>query len=695
MFRMQSAAVAASFVALILVTIPPSSLTALPIHAQDPRSELTPRGCILIDGNGAFTAANGVVRGDGTAEDPYVIEKWRIPGDDLTPPCDPDDGVVYLVSKDIWIRDTDRHFVLRDLLVHGVSSGLGHQGVLLDNVTNGRVENVTVALEVFESDITVGIQVQLAHEVILAGNTVGQSIIIESSSDVVAVDNVFDGASLGIGNSEGAAVQGNRFKGGGVILRGQAVEHFTSHSIGPDNLVNGRPISYHTDCHSREIIGADVGQLLIANCSDVTVAGLTIEDTVIGLDLAYVRGAHISGNTFRNVTTGISIDHAENVTVAQNAIAKGLFGIFVHEASHLTMLHNDISDSDAAGMFVFQTSKVTVQGNNLSGNYPGLWLWRVDDILVVRNNFLENVFQAFTTATSGDRWDDDYPGGGNYWSDYDGNDSCSGPTREVCPDPDGLGDTPYVVQVGLAADRYPLMEPYGPLNLAPLARFDFSLSNDGASAVLTLDASASSDAEDPSSLLDVRWDWEDDGEWDTPWTANKVAQRAYPELVSGPVRLQVRDTRGLTNSTVRSIPAPLPPEIGHVPVETAPFMEPITITATVEAAWEIAQVLLHYLVEGSDTYETIPMVAHEAGTYTAQIPAVTRGPAIRYFISATDLAGNVVRDPITGEYRIPLHVGGSPLEAPTLLGVVVAGTAGVVLLYALFEWWRRPGNRRP
>lgn len=45
-------------------------------------------------------------------------------------------------------------------------------------------------------------------------------------------------------------------------------------------------------------------------------------------------------------------------------------------------------------------------------------------------------------------WDDGYPSGGNYWSDYDG----------VDLDNDGIGDTPYWV-TGFAKDDYPLMKP--------------------------------------------------------------------------------------------------------------------------------------------------------------------------------------------------------------------------------------------
>jgi len=50
-------------------------------------------------------------------------------------------------------------------------------------------------------------------------------------------------------------------------------------------------------------------------------------------------------------------------------------------------------------------------------------------------------------------WDDGYPSGGNYWSDYAGVDA----------DGDGIGDTPYIIDDN-NIDHYPLMDPFNSFN---------------------------------------------------------------------------------------------------------------------------------------------------------------------------------------------------------------------------------------
>jgi len=56
-------------------------------------------------------------------------------------------------------------------------------------------------------------------------------------------------------------------------------------------------------------------------------------------------------------------------------------------------------------------------------------------------------------------WNITYPYGGNYWSDYWGDDLYSGPNQDI-PGPDGIGDIPYEIPCEHGIDYYPLMHPF-------------------------------------------------------------------------------------------------------------------------------------------------------------------------------------------------------------------------------------------
>jgi hypothetical protein len=57
-------------------------------------------------------------------------------------------------------------------------------------------------------------------------------------------------------------------------------------------------------------------------------------------------------------------------------------------------------------------------------------------------------------------WDDSYPSGGNYWSDYIDVDVYHGVSQNIAGS-DGIGDTPYVIDAN-NIDHYPLMSPWTP-----------------------------------------------------------------------------------------------------------------------------------------------------------------------------------------------------------------------------------------
>ena len=115
------------------------------------------------------------------------------------------------------------------------------------------------------------------------------------------------------------------------------------------------------------------------------------------------------------------------------------------------------------------SSNNLLTGNTVQSNYGGIRLLRCTNV-AYHNNFVNNTAQV-STLDSVNVWDDGYPSGGNYWSDYTG----------VDVDGDGIGNTPYVVDAG-NQDNSPLMTPYpyhsGDINLDGIvSQLDLELLN--------------------------------------------------------------------------------------------------------------------------------------------------------------------------------------------------------------------------
>lgn len=91
-------------------------------------------------------------------------------------------------------------------------------------------------------------------------------------------------------------------------------------------------------------------------------------------------------------------------------------------------------------------------------------------------------------------------------------------------------------------------------NTAPTATFTVTPTSGYTSTVFSFDASACSDPEDTNpAVLQVRWDWENNGIYDTGWSTTKTANYSYTSVGTYTVRLQVMDTLGLKDTATHQV----------------------------------------------------------------------------------------------------------------------------------------------
>jgi parallel beta-helix repeat protein len=423
-------------------------------------SGYTLRPAIYIEGNSNFTPGNGVVSGSGTSMDPYIISGWEIL-------ATPNDG--------IEIRDTDNHFIIRDSYVH---TGVGWINIYLYNVSNARVENVIVEDNLYGlhvapcNNVSItnvtsrnhyrGLRIANCENVWVensefSNNAKGIEITSSNSTTIVStkVENSLEyGIDLYL--TTNVTMFNNTLISDGMYIMGWNGPQISSHTIPLNNTVNGRPIRYHKDCTGLDLDGIPTGQALIMNCTSVSLANLWLNNSDIGVEVLYSDLVQISELTVSNEMYGMFM-YAENVTLDNNTIRNATeIGIEL-SGVNLQVDGNDFYEN-GIGLRGFWATSLQATRNRFEYNGVGLSLQSTSATRVFHNNFMFNTVSATDDSGPVNQWDDGYPSGGNYWDDYTGVDLCSGPNQDMCPDPDGIGDTNYTIDAN-SKDRYPLMDP--------------------------------------------------------------------------------------------------------------------------------------------------------------------------------------------------------------------------------------------
>ncbi len=455
----------AGLVAVVLVLLSIWSL----LLAAPPASAYTPHPVIAINGNQDFTPANGVTGGSGTPSDPYVIEGWEI---------------VSFTADNIRIENTDAHFVIKSVFVHSNSSFFrGNSGIVLVNVTNGGIRDSQVSennagisiarsshIDVSQNSVTSnggypltwrggdGIRVASSTDVRIVGNNVSGNgatfasdsagIEIASSDGVHVASNEVDDNDEGVAVVSSSAVTleanrvsrsrdrgfvlesstdvtlaGNLLTSDGVTIDGHSLAHFTSHTIGTDNLVNGKPLRYYRDCSDMDIDGIDTGQLLVAGCRDVRVSNLQVSDTDVAVLMAFVDGAVIrdsdlggtgygtyvvrhdgvylyrsTGVTVSNTRLwgngeGIAVDNSSGVEARGNAFWNNGVAMSVFWSSAITVANNTVDTGWAVqwggGIHTFRSEDVTISGNNISRSGENIYVQDSDRVKIRCNDLAD------------------------------------------------------------------------------------------------------------------------------------------------------------------------------------------------------------------------------------------------------------------------------------------------------------------
>ncbi len=238
---------------------------------------------ITINGNAQFAAMAESENwsGNGTSEDPYIIEGLEISG--IT-------GMYCL-----WIGNTDVHFVVRNCWFHHASP-VGGAGVHLESLRNALVENCTS-----ERNGGYGLEARNSQNVTMRNNTchyspigiyysICYSVLYPSVSYILnnSVDN---------GTAYGLSIYATNY----AVVSGNQVRDFSQIGI---------------------VVSAQSGGMMSNN---------TISRCGSGIDLAHnVNGALVADNTVMNSTLGIHINLSNDCKVVRNRVENSTgYGIYL------------------------------------------------------------------------------------------------------------------------------------------------------------------------------------------------------------------------------------------------------------------------------------------------------------------------------------------------------------------------------
>ena len=405
---------------------------------------LTPHDRIRITGNSQFTNDNGVTGGNGTIDNPYIIEGWDIT---IPPVCT---AVIRSDCTGIVIRFTTAFFLIRNVWVHDgnltscnpLSRCPDVNGINLVQVSNGRIEDSLITNNDFGIAILSSNNVQVTR--VKASGNREYGIYLSGGADNIIKDNDLsdneDG--LSISSSRNNLVEGNHATGSSPRMR----NGIWLSSGATANVVRSNNI-------------ANYNFSLLIN-------GLANGNLVQGNNFTY--GPNYPGS----LTYGMNIVGSRDNIIEHNRVTNTDFGIILTK-SNRTIIRSNIAIRNSYGIGLeVGNADNTVTGNTSTENDYGVYLF---NNLRPGNHVYNNIFQGrFSDAFDGNStnyWNTartlgpNIVGGpfigGNYYASFGGANA----------DCDGIGNTPYKLQGSLSPsmDFLPLVQTLGVCDVAVTA----------------------------------------------------------------------------------------------------------------------------------------------------------------------------------------------------------------------------------
>jgi parallel beta-helix repeat protein len=436
---------------------------------------------ISITGNEQFIAANGVIQGDGSASNPYIIRGWEIAASGL------DSAAVLISGTDAYFSLEDCHLIHPDGKAIYIDSVMN--GTIIDNTCTESLFGIHLA---FSANMIVirnncsynsyyGISLHLSHDNVISNNTCsfemytesmtyGSGIHLHDSSDNTltnnsCMSNCWYGISLDHSNenviSDNTCVANNLH---GIYIL-----------LSDSNLLHRNNCSFNL--HGSVILGEEAGILLYWSDWNILSENVCSDNNKIGVALRESGHNTITSNRcLSNSLAGIYMDsgdeNAQWNLLDGNTCQRNADGILIWwDSSNNTLARNNCSENSVNGIRLVSSTNNMLTDNSCSNNLEyGIHVQATDwmsNYVSTNNTIWNNTLIGNNGATSiydpshvqacdegtGNWWNSS-GGYGNYWSDW------------TTPDADwnGIVDLPYNISGDAGAkDYYPLTTSEAPI----------------------------------------------------------------------------------------------------------------------------------------------------------------------------------------------------------------------------------------
>jgi len=394
-------------------------------------------------------------------------------------------GYYYMAGSGIFLDYVVKSCVISDNIVkncrYGISQWLGRNNIISGNTISNAEHGVsfdtghhTTVVSNTILDTEIGINLHVSNNNTIVGNTISNSTsggpnwgggiyLYRSNNNTVAFNKISNTTEVGIW------------------------QYYSSYNTIADNVISQNPdipmqyssgvhigdFSYHNNVLNNDISKSLVGIYVSQIVGDNNIVGNTIANLTSYMCGINVWGPNnrVMGNTITKMGyVGIQLNSISsdgqygtpnacaNNLVKGNTILDSTFGInLILAAPSNTIEANNVSNNGLGILIADHSDNNIIITNFVSNNYYGILLFSSDNTKVYHNNFIKNTQQVLLSGSLNTKWDDGYPSGGNYWSDYTDADLYTGPNQDMAGS-DGIWDQPYIIDSD--SDRYPLTEPW-------------------------------------------------------------------------------------------------------------------------------------------------------------------------------------------------------------------------------------------